>query len=247
VWPSASAWIEPVYEVLTFSLIAFLIWWERQRLADYHLDFWTILIILIFKPLAVLLLPIMGINEHPLALPHFPGIAIIIVALILFGIILWRNIDIGTPNWHGLLWFIMGSLAGIVLYVMYGILLIRFADYPVPPDPGKVAWLAPFYQLGYAAVPEEPLFRGFLWGGLKNAKVKEPWILLIQAFLFMIAHIHFLNTAQPTLFLTITFVNALLFGLIVWRSRTLAASLGMHGFANGSIQAQYWVNSLLFH
>ena len=188
----------------------------------------------------------MGITEHPLALPRLPGIAIIIIALILFGLILWRKIDIGTPNRKGLSWFLVGSLTGIILFIVYGILMIRYLGFPVPPDPGRIAWLAPFYQLGFAAVSEEPLFRGFLWGGLKSAKVKEHWILLIQAFLFMIAHIHLLATAQPALYFGIIFINALFFGLIVWRSRTLAASMGMHGFANGSVLAQYWVYSLLF-
>jgi membrane protease YdiL (CAAX protease family) len=194
----------------------------------------------------VLLLPIIGSPKHPLALPNPPGIAILAIALLLFGLILWRKIDVGKPNLKGALWFILGSLVGIALFVAYGILMIRWFDYPVPPDPGRAAWLAPIYQLGYAAVSEEPVFRGFLWGGLKSGGIKEYWILLIQAFLFTIAHIHLLDTPQPVLFFGITFINGLLFGLIVWRSRSLAASLGMHGFANGSVLAQYWVYSLLF-
>ena len=232
-------WTGPVYEVLTYFLIGFLIWWEHAQLKAYHLDFWAILIIVIFKPLSVFLLPVMGMSEHPLALPHLPGIAILIIAVILFGLILWRKINIGTPDKQGLFGYSFWAAWLVILFVVYGILMIRYLGYPVPPDPGKIAWLAPFYQLGYAAVAEEPLFRGFLWGGLKSAKVKEHWILLIQAFLFMIAHIHLLDTPQPALFFGITFVNAVLFGLIVWRSRTLAASMGMHGFANGSILAQY--------
>lgn len=246
LWPSTATWIGPIYEIFTYLLIVFLIWWEREQLAAYHLDFWSILIILFFKPLSVLLLPVMGLAKHPLALPHIPGIVILLIALVLVGLILWKKIDIGRPTGKGMLWFIFGSLAGVALFVLYGILMIQWFGYPVPPDPGKLAWLAPLYQLGYAAVSEEPLFRGFLWGGLKSAKVKEYWILLIQAFLFMIGHIHLLDTAQPGLFFGITFVNALLFGLIVWRSRSLAASMGMHGFANGSVLAQYWVYSLLY-
>jgi len=241
-----AAWITPVYEVLTYGLIVFLVWWERQRLAEHHLDFWAILIILIFKPLSVLLLSVMGASGHPLALPHSAGIAILLIALALLGLILWGKIPLGKPSGRGALWFIVGSLAGVALYVLYGVVMIQWFGQPVPPDPGKTAWLAPFYQIGYAAVAEEPLFRGFLWGGLKRARVKEIWILLIQAVLFPIAHIHLLNTPQPALYFGITFVNALLFGLIVWRSRSLAASLGMHGFANGSMLAQYWVYTALF-
>lgn len=246
LWPAATVWIGPIYEICTYALIVFLIWWERNQLKVYHLDFWAILIILIFKPLSLFFLSIMGISSHILALPHLPGFAIILIALVLFGLIIWKKISVGKPDFKGLLWFVIGSFTGIILYILYGILMIQYSGSPVPPDPGKIAWLAPFYQLGYAAVSEEPLFRGFLWGGLKNAHMKEHWILLIQAFLFMIAHIHLLASAHPALFFTISFLNAFLFGLLVWRSRTLSASMGMHGFANGSVLAQYWVYSLLF-
>jgi membrane protease YdiL (CAAX protease family) len=246
LWPATSAWVEPVYEVLTYLLIVFLIWWERQELAWHHLDFWAVLIVLFFKPLSVLLLPVMGNPGHPLALPHLPGILILIIALILGGLIVGKKINIGKPDAKVLLWFLLGSLAGIALQVLYGILMIRWLNFPVPPDPGPIAWLAPFYQLGYAAVSEEPLFRGFLWGGLRNMRVKEGWILLIQALLFAIAHIHLLKTVSPALFFGITFLNALFFGLVAWRSRSLAASMGMHGFANGSVLVQYWVYSVFF-
>lgn len=246
LWPESAAWVEPVYEVLTYLLIVFLIWWERDRLVDYHLDFWAILIILLFKPISILLLPVLSSPEHPMALPHFPGIAILVIAAILLGLILFRKINIGRPNWKGIAGFILGSLAGILIYVLYGIVMIQWMHYPVPPDPGPTAWLAPIYQLGYAAVSEEPVFRGFLWGALRSVKVKEYWILIIQASLFAVAHIHLLDSDSPALFFGITFLNGLVFGLIAWRSRSLAASMGMHGFANGSVLAQYWVYSTLF-
>jgi membrane protease YdiL (CAAX protease family) len=244
--PATSPWVVPLYEILTYLSIVFLIWWERRDLAVHNLDFWAILIILVFKPLSVILLPLMGIPDHPMALMQLPGIAIFVIALTLAGLILTRKIYIGKPGWRGLAWFVIGALAGTALFAFYGILMIRWFGYPVPQDPGQAAWLAPVYQLGYAAVSEEPLFRGFLWGGLRRAHVREFWIWLIQAVLFTTAHLHLLNTPQPVLFFSLTFINALLFGLFVWRSRTLAASLGMHGFANGSVLAQYWIYSFLF-
>lgn len=73
-----------MYEVFTYLLIGFLISWERAQLKIYHLDFWAIVIILIFKPLSVLLLPVMGMTEHPLALPHLAEMTIAFIALVYF-------------------------------------------------------------------------------------------------------------------------------------------------------------------
>jgi hypothetical protein len=35
--------------------------------------------------------------------------------------------------------------------------------------------------MGYAAIDEEPLVRGFLWDALKGMGIKDLWILFIQA------------------------------------------------------------------
>ena len=55
--PATAAWVEPLYEIGTYSLIAFLIWWERDQLALYHLDPLATIIIIFFKPLSTILLP----------------------------------------------------------------------------------------------------------------------------------------------------------------------------------------------
>jgi membrane protease YdiL (CAAX protease family) len=87
------------------------------------------------------------------------------------------------------------------------------------------------YQLGYAAVTEEPLFRGFLWGYLRKSGWKEIWIWLTQAGLFALGHIYYLNKA-PLSFGIIVPVGALVMGLFAWRSRSIATSMAAHGAMN---------------
>ncbi len=244
--PSTSEWVEPVYDFGTYALIAFLIWWEREQLVLYHIDYLSVIIIIIFKPLSVILAPLFMGSGNPYAIPQQMGILYLIIAIILLRLVVRKKIAIGKSGGIGFLWFIIGGITGIVFYVMYFVFMIKWLNFPVPPYPGMLALAAPVYQLGYTANVEEPVFRGFLWGGLKSFGLKEYWILVIQAFLFSIAHIQLLNTEYPILFFCIMFINAILMGLLVWRSRSLASSMAFHAFANGSAIVQYWVYSFLF-
>jgi membrane protease YdiL (CAAX protease family) len=90
-----------------------------------------------------------------------------------------------------------------------------------------------FYQLGYAAVAEEPLFRGFLWGYLRKAGWKDVWIWLFQTGLFMLAHIYYINQL-PISFWIIVPVSTLVLGALAWRSKTISASMGAHTMMNAS-------------
>jgi membrane protease YdiL (CAAX protease family) len=246
LFPATSIWITPAYEVGTYLLTAFLIWWERKQFSLHNLDFLAVLIIIIFKPLSIILLPLFGAFANPIAFPHLLSFSFFLISLVLLGLIAFKKINIGKLNRKGLLWIVFGSVTGIVFFVAYAVIMIRFFDYPVPPDPGSTAWVAPIYQLGFAAVAEEPVFRGFLWGGLLRSGMKKYWILLIQAILFTLSHIHLLSTPQPFLSLSVIFIDAIIMGLFVWRSRSLSSSMALHGFANGSIIVQYWVISILF-
>ncbi|WP_282433334.1 CPBP family intramembrane glutamic endopeptidase [Desulfosporosinus sp. FKA] len=86
-------------------------------------------------------------------------------------------------------------------------------------------------QLNSAAILEEPLFRGFFWGYLKNRGWKESWIWLTQAGLFVIGHIYYINKA-PLSFWIIVPLSGLVLGFLVWRTRTIATSMVAHGLIN---------------
>jgi membrane protease YdiL (CAAX protease family) len=245
VIPASAAWVNPVYEIGTYLLIAALIWWEWERLADFHIDTLAVWMILLLRPLATVIMNAYGVSNpfaflRPLSLPFFI-IAISLVVLLTRQII--RPVRV-TKN--ELVWVAASCGLGVLFADVVSILLVGLMHYPIPPFPGYIALISPLYQLGYAAVPEEPLFRGFLWGGLKKAGLKDLWILLIQAVLFMAGHTHLLNTKQALLNLSIVFLFALAAGIIAWRSRSIASSMAFHGFYNGSAIFLYWLETALF-
>jgi hypothetical protein len=232
-------WLVPVYEVGTYLLMACLIWWERERLADFHIDGLALWIILLFKPIQTLYLTLIWhFDSDPLAFPNWPGLCFWVIA---GGLVLalwlshtpWPKLTRRSFIWSGL-----GILVGLVLALMLALpMSIQVPD--APPFSGAVAWAALregvpsfFYQMGYAAVSEEPLFRGFLWGYLRQAGWKNRWILLTQAGLFVLGHIFYINTA-PISFWIIVPTGALVLGGLVWRSKSLSSSLAAHATVNG--------------
>ena len=90
------------------------------------------------------------------------------------------------------------------------------------------------YHLSFAPINEEPLFRGFLWGYLRQFKWRESLIWLFQAVLFTSAHIY-LAAQFPEMFWILISVVGLLFGLLTWRSCSIAPAILAHGVVNGSI------------
>ncbi len=245
VIPTSAAWVNPVYEIGTYLLIAALIWWERERLADFHIDTLAVWMILLLRPLSTVIMNAFGAS-NPFAFPRPLSLPFFIIAIILVVLLSRKIIRPVRTTKNGLIWVAAGCGLGILFASGLSILLVGLMHYPVPPFPGYIALISPFYQLGYAAVSEEPLFRGFLWGGLKKAGVKDLWILLIQAVLFVAGHTHLLNTKQAVFNLSIVFLFALAAGIIAWRSRSIAPSMAFHGFYNGSAIFLYWLETALF-
>jgi membrane protease YdiL (CAAX protease family) len=79
---------------------------------------------------------------------------------------------------------------------------------------------------------EEPLFRGFLWGFLKENRWPEVLIWIFQALLFGLAHGDYYFTYPDPWIWQRTFVGGLILGLVAWRSRSIVASALVHGILN---------------
>lgn len=87
------------------------------------------------------------------------------------------------------------------------------------------------YQLGYAAVLEETVFRGFLWGYLLKLGWKDSRIWIFQTVLFTLGHMSGLRWYPLQFFVTVP-IATLILGYLVWRSRTITSSLAAHGMNN---------------
>ena len=231
-------WIEPVFEVGTYFLTACLIWWERERLADFHIDTLAVSLIILFKPIQTLLLALSEYAAHPLAFPQWGGILIWIIAVALFIAMRFSRPRMARISRSSFGWFGLGLLAGLLTAAALGYPMSLQVD----NVPARLPQVFPLvfitlrgllYQLGYAAVTEEPLFRGFLWGYLRKAGWKDVWIWLFQTGLFMVAHIYYIHQL-PVSFWIIVPVSTLVLGALAWRSKTIASSLGAHTMMNAS-------------
>lgn len=228
-------WIDITFQIGTYLLTACLIWWERDRLTDFYIDKLALGIIILFKPIQTIILA--KFNEQPFAFPSLPSLAFWIISLGLVLALWLRHAPLPKLSRLSFGWFGVGILVGLitVLIIAYPMSLqIDKSQIYDKPDFLAVLFQACgnfFYQLGYAAVTEEPLFRAFLWGYLQKAGWKTIWIWLFQAGLFMLAHIYYISK-YPISFWFIVPVGALILGAIVWRSKTISSSLAVHATVN---------------
>ena len=86
------------------------------------------------------------------------------------------------------------------------------------------------FQLSTAAMSEEPLFRGFLWGFLISKKLPPGLVCIIQAALFWIGHIYYIGTGIN--FWLIHPLVALTLGLLVWKTKSITHTMVLHTCIN---------------
>jgi membrane protease YdiL (CAAX protease family) len=79
---------------------------------------------------------------------------------------------------------------------------------------------------------EEVLFRGVLWAFLESLGLSNKVIVFLQAFLFWVSHHKYMALDNPYLFWFAVPLNALLLGVIVWRSKSLTPSIICHFLYN---------------
>lgn len=129
-------------------------------------------------------------------------------------------------------WIILSALVGALIAIISSIV-----DMVVDPQArgqmnatASILISAFFIQLANAAVSEEPLFRGFLWGYLERKGWKQYQILFFQAGLFCLGHIYYLPD-KPIYFLW-TFIIPLFLGLLLMKSKSIGSSMIAHGMVN---------------
>lgn len=191
-------WLHPTFEVGTYILTIAMVWQERDRLTDFHIDALVIWIIVLFKPIQTLFLRIAPDNQA-LAFPGLPSLIIWVCAVGLL-IALWpKRSELLRLQTASFRWFGIGAVVGVFAVMLLGYPMALQIGKEQPSAKPEALWALLtalpffFYQLGYAAVTEEPLFRGFLWGHLRKLCWKEVWIWLFQALLFMLGHIYYLG------------------------------------------------------
>jgi membrane protease YdiL (CAAX protease family) len=223
-------WTFSVYQIGTYLLTTFLVWWELDNLAEYHIDTLAVIIIILFKPIQTLMALLWNFGKYFLAFPGIPSLMIWIIA-IAFAVGIWRKRSkLPSIKSRDIGWLLIGIIAGLLTMI---VLSYPMSFQVLEGAKHENILIGFFYQIGQAAISEEPLFRGFLWGFLKKLKWREVWIWLFQAGLFTFSHIYYVNT-YPISFWIIVPVCSLVLGWLAWRSRTITSSMVAHGMMNGS-------------
>lgn len=247
-WLFPTPWVDNVYQVGTYLLTAVFLWWECKNLPDFHVDALALWIIVLFEPAMTLIWRIWNVHS-PLAFPNTSAKLIWLIASGL-AIALWPGRkSLPRFKWKSLGWFGIGTLVGIgtaiLLAVPTSFQVVKGLSISTIWSTEKGVLLPNFIEvIGYAGVAEEPLFRGFLWGMLRKAGWKELWIWVFQAALFVLGHIYYL-TKFPISFFVIVPVAALILGLLVWKARTISATMAAHGaidtlgYMMGTLAAYY--------
>ena len=233
-WTSTAYWVMPIFEVGTYVLTAALIWCERDRLAEDHVDRLALIILILGKPVELLLSRSQCQFRRPLGswayLLYLPVAAGLLVGLALTRPRLARA---GPGKW---LWVAIGVAAGIA-FGAYSGWLARIETHRLPGQGLALGALIMLQvqQVLYAGIAEEPFFRGFLWGALRRVGWKDAWVWVFQAGLFWLAHVYWLGRS-PSSFWVIVPLGGLIFGALAWRSRSIGVSMIAHGLVNGVMQ-----------
>ncbi len=233
--PNSPEWPFLIEMIATYPLTCVLFWWERDHLADFHITGLAIGII-VFAP--VLKLIILSLTDNAISLPRQLILGAEITISVLLFLALWfrkRRIKASRDKIH---WLFVALVVGVVLGVSCGSCFEsqnygqtnRYAWKP----PGKLDDLLALVitNLLGAAVMEEPLFRGFLWGYLRKLGWKDVRIWILQAVLFGMSHIYYLGYESFAFWILVPGC-ALMFGILAWRPRSIATSMLAHALVNG--------------
>lgn len=194
----------------TYLLTAILIWWEREQLKEFWIDLAsaiTFLCQMYCFPVGIGLFLAMR-KKHAKFPPVLNGV--------------WR-------------WLLVGAIFALVCNIFISSTGLKPSD-SRSNEPATFMFLVPaiLIQMTNAAVFEEPLFRGFLWGYLRRWRWPNILIWLFQVGLFTLGHVYYLKDEAFFPWLVRMILPSLIIGLIAWRAQSIFASMVTHGVFNAS-------------
>lgn len=213
-------WVMTLFYAGTYLLNGALMLWERDRLQEFHVDRWALTL--------YILVPILLIPEaRSVMLSWFQAASAGVLGLAL----LLSGVRLPAARRETLRWVGLAVITGVALGVVIGLLLRLESSGSLPRmTVGSLVSLT-FFHLTRAASVEEPLFRGFLWGYLRQLGWQDRWIWLVQAALFVVGHLYHLGRSDVS-FWVIVPLGGLVLGWIAWRSRSVGASMTVHALGN---------------
>ncbi len=216
----------------TYFLTAVLIFLERNKLSQFKINIFAITIFLltpILKPIVYFFAKV----HIPFNSLFFIWFNIIVSVLLCLSLVISHTkIHIDKFKYH-IKWFILSVFIGVITAIVLSLIYSRnetSSEYKASIITYLVCVVT---QMSHAAIMEEPLFRGFLWGCLEKKGLNLIWICFFQAAFFCIGHVYYLPL-YPVNFIA-TFVVALILGYLVWKSKSIGTSIIAHGIINSLV------------
>jgi len=219
----------------TYLLTALLIILKRDSLSDYNMDIFALVIFMI-APVAELIFQYAKVkytSSGYMRADLWFRIAISLCLLIV--LLIYRPKMRKRSTKEILLWGLIAVVVGVGSGILTGKMAMLQGVQRVPDHASALVVTTSFFtQLGNAAVIEEPLFRGFLWGWLSKLNWKGHWIWLTQAGLFWLGHIYYLGAYPYSFWITVP-LGGLVLGALAWRSKSIGTSMIGHGLINSMV------------
>jgi membrane protease YdiL (CAAX protease family) len=222
-WGAPSRLLITGMEATQYCLIALLIVRERERLQEYNIDSYFIVLFLVCGTVVRLLSPPESAAEIALQLSFWLTAAAVIASL--RGQLPSPDRIPKTAIRHTLVGLILGALLAATTLA----LPLAIAN----GAPASSLLLA--LPLFAAAIPhgpiiEEPVFRGFLLAIIKRLGVRQGAAILIQAFAFMLSHLYYYH--RPYTFAFVVPLTAIVLGMVASRDRAVSGCTVAHAMFN---------------
>jgi membrane protease YdiL (CAAX protease family) len=225
-------WVNVTYELMAYLLIYLFIRVNQNDLASFHLDKLSIIFTILFSSILRI-----EINNYPYLWIAAIGFWIISLYLLVILVRKWSILPMVKLNW-----IIISIPIGFALPLIFNFFInLKIDIISEFGTLGRFLYYSLFVainQLGHAPIQEEILFRGLLWGHLLHLGWDNKKIWLIQAFLFLLAHLFYIRLGIS--YWLYTGIIGIVLGLFAWRTQSILPSAIAHTIDNGiSFTLQY--------
>jgi len=212
-------WVPYWYNGIAYILAATIIWLNRHRLSKLNID----------RPFVVIL--ILGGILFAFRPAFDIGILVGMAAVLMFWVFVNNYFSFKSPVLYSTGTWILVLLS--MLLALSPILVFRLTlETHLNLQTVIAIFVGSLQSFLGTIVFEEIIFRGALWAYLKSFGISEQSAFYLQALLFWISHRQFLLLGYPYLFWIVVPSSAILFGILVWRSKSLTPSTVSHFLFN---------------
>lgn len=223
-------WIIQICEVSMYLLLAILIFREKDHLADFFINKLAVVIFILSATIFRLIAPSFD-SSIKWIVPIFWGIAATLIILLRK-----KGVNFEKIRADNYIWLFNGFAIGLFLSFILAIPRYLALEEQIQQSSHSIVYLFVFFLASFTAelvntsVIEEFIFRGFLWGCLRKTGMADKWILVIQAGLFWVAHINYIDRGYS--FWVALPVGGLALGLVAWQSKSIVTSMITHSVVN---------------